>query len=102
MYGLVGKMAAVPGQRAALAEVLLEGTRDMPGCLSYVIAADSTDPDALWISEAWDSQASHEASLSLSTVRAAITKGRPMIAGFSSRVETVPIGGHGLKAFGPK
>jgi quinol monooxygenase YgiN len=102
MYGLIGKMTADPGQRDALAEVLLEGTRDMPGCPSYVIAADSTDPDALWIAEVWDSQASHEASLSLPSVRATITKGRPMIASFSSRVETVPIGGYGLKAFGPK
>jgi hypothetical protein len=25
-------------------------------------------------------------------------KGRPMIAGFSNRVETVPLGGHGLQA----
>ena len=29
MYGLIGKMSAVPGQRDALAAILLEGT---PGC----------------------------------------------------------------------
>ncbi len=58
MYGLIGRMNVVPGQRDALAAILLEGTRDMPGCLSYVIAADATDPDALWITEVWDSRAS--------------------------------------------
>ena len=96
MYGLIGKMTAVPGQRDALAAILLEGTKAMPGCLSYVVAADSANADALWVTEVWDSQASHQASLVLPAVRAAIARGRPLIAGFSDRVETVPLGGHGL------
>ena len=96
MYGLIGKMSAVPGQRDVLAAILLDGTTAMPGCLSYVIARDPADDNALWITEVWDSQASHKASLSLPSVQAAIAKGRPLIAGFSNRVETDPIGGHGL------
>jgi len=96
MYGLIGKMTAVAGQRDALAAILLDGTQAMPGCLSYVIAQDPADENALWITEVWDSQASHKASLSLPSVQAAIAKGRPLIAGFSNRVETVPIGGHGI------
>jgi quinol monooxygenase YgiN len=102
MYGLIGKVNALPGQRDALAAILLEGTRAMPGCLNYVIALDSADSDALWITEVWDSQASHEASLSVPAVQAAIAKGRPLIAGFSNRVETVPIGGHGLQRAEPR
>lgn len=97
MYGLIGKMNAVAGQRDALAAILLEGTRAMPGCLSYVVATDPADPDALWITEVWDNQASHQASLALPAVQAAIAKGRPLIAGFSHRVETVPVGGVGLQ-----
>ena len=96
MYGLIGKMSAVPGQRDALAVILLESTGSMPGCLSYVIATDPADADALWITEVWDSAESHKASLSLPAVQAAIAKGRRLIAGFSNRVETVPLGGHGL------
>ena len=96
MYGLIGKMSAVPGQRDALAAILLESTGSMPGCLSYVIATDPADADALWITEVWDSAESHKASFSLPAVQAAIAKGRPLIAGFSNRVETVPLGGHGL------
>jgi quinol monooxygenase YgiN len=97
MYGLIGKMTAVTGQGDALAAVLLEGTQAMPGCLSYVIARDSVEPDALWITEVWDSPGSHQASLALPGVKAAIAKGRPLIAGFSNRVETLPLGGHGLQ-----
>jgi quinol monooxygenase YgiN len=96
MYGLIGKMTAVAGQRDALAAVLLDSTQAMPGCHSYVIANDPADADALWITEVWDSAASHKASLALPAVQAAITRARPLIAGFSNRVETIPIGGYGL------
>ncbi len=49
MYGLIGKMKVVPGQRDALIAILLEGVSRMPGCLSYVVAQDPTDLDAIWI-----------------------------------------------------
>lgn len=96
MYGLIGKMRAHPGQRDALIAILLEGTGAMPGCLAYVIAKDTQDTDAIWITETWQDQASHKASLSLPSVQAAIAKGRPLIAGFGERFETEPVGGHGL------
>ena len=97
MYGLIGKMRAHPGQRDALIAILLEGTAAMPGCLSYIIAKDTSDPDALWITEAWDSQASHKASLALPAVQQAITKGRPLIAAFADRFETEPVPSPHLK-----
>ena len=96
MYGLIGKMKTAPGQRDALIEILLSGTGQMPGCLSYVVARDPTDADAIWITEVWDSRDSHAASLSLPAVQEAIARGRPMIAGFGERFETEPVGGFGL------
>lgn len=96
LYGLIGKIVAAPGQREALMAILLEGLSNMPGCLSYIVAKDPTDSDALWVTEVWDSQASHAASLDLPSVKAAIAKGRPLIAGFGERFETEPVGGHGL------
>jgi quinol monooxygenase YgiN len=96
MFGLIGKMRAAPDQRDALIDVLLDGIVDMPGCLSYVVAKDPTDEDTIWITEVWDSKASHQASLSLPSVRAAITKAKPMIATLEDSVVTTPIGGHGL------
>lgn len=96
MYGLIGKIKAIPGQRDALGVILLEGTAAMPGCRSYVVARDPADADALWVTEVWDDQAAHRASLALPSVQAAIAKGRPLIAGFGERFETEPLGGHGL------
>jgi quinol monooxygenase YgiN len=96
MFGLIGKMKTVPGQRDALLAILLEGTGGMPGCLSYVIAKDPADDTGIWITEVWVDQASHRASLSLPAVQQAIARGRPLIAGFESSVTTEPVGGHGL------
>ena len=98
MYGLIAKMKCTPGQRDALITILIEGVSGMPGCLSYVVAKDLTDPDSLWITEAWESQDKHKASLSLPSVQAAIAKARPILAGFGERFETQPVGGHGLVA----
>lgn len=96
MYGLIGKMTATPGQREALISILLEGIHDMPGCLSYVVAKDPGDENAIWITEVWDDETSHKASLSLPTVRQAIQKARPILAGFGDQTVTEPVGGHGL------
>jgi quinol monooxygenase YgiN len=96
LYGLIGKMQVVPGQRDALISILIQGLSDLPGCLSYIVARDPTDADAVWITEVWDSKSSHEASLSLASVRDAISRGRPLIAGFGERFETEPVGGYGL------
>jgi quinol monooxygenase YgiN len=96
MYGLIGKIRCVPGRRDALIDILASGTAAMPGCLSYVIAKDTADADAIWVTEVWDSAASHKASLSLPSVQHAIGQGRQLIAGFGERFETEPVGGQGL------
>ena len=98
MYGLIGKMITAPGKRDEFIAILGEGIGNMPGCLSYIIAKDPADENAIWITEAWDSETSHAASLSLPQVKEAIAKGRPMIAGFGERFITTPVGGHGLIA----
>ena len=98
MYGLIGKMNASLGQRDAVIAILLEGTAKMPGCLSYIVATDPSDANAIWITEVWDNEASHKGSLALPAVQAAIAKARPMIAGFGERFITTPLGGVGLPA----
>jgi quinol monooxygenase YgiN len=100
MYGLIGKLRTQPGQRDALIAILVGGTGSMPGCLSYVVAKDPSDADGIWITEVWDSQESHKASLALPAVKDAIAKGRPLIAGFDQQIATEPVGGLGLRQNG--
>ena len=97
MYGLMGRMIAGEGQRDTLIAILLDGTGGMPGCLSYVVAKDMKDDNAIWVTEVWDSKESHAASLKLPGVQAAIAKGRPLIAGFDNYTETTPVGGVGIR-----
>jgi quinol monooxygenase YgiN len=97
MYGMIARIKAQPGKRAALAAILLDGTGSMPGCLSYIVAEDVADPDTLIVTEASDSKQSHDDSLKLPAVQAALAKGRPLIAAFDRIAEMVPLGGVGLE-----
>jgi len=96
MYGLIGKIIANPGQRDELIKILIEGSDRMPGCLSYIVAQDKMDADAIWITEVWVDQEIHRNSLSLPTVQQAISRGRSLIAEFGERFESIPVGGHGF------
>ena len=93
MFGMIGKMRAAPGKRAELIAILGDSTEAMPGCLSYIVAEDASDPDGIWITEVWDNETNHKASLQLPSVQSAITKARPIIAGFDMSVKTTPITG---------
>jgi quinol monooxygenase YgiN len=97
MYGLINKFRAVPGKRDQLAALMLPKPGEvLSGCLSFVVANDPADPDALWITEVWESDAAHKASLQLPAVKASIAVGMPLIAEFVMHAETNVIGGIGL------
>jgi len=96
IYGEIGKIIAVSGKRDEVIANILAAVGNMPGCLSYIVAKDASNPDAIWISEAWDSKARHDASLSLPSVKTAIAKNLRLIAGFGDSVVTMPVGGPGL------
>jgi quinol monooxygenase YgiN len=93
MFGLVGKMRAAPGKRSELIAILSDGTQTMPGCIHYIVSEDLADPEAIWITEIWDSEENHKASLQLPEVKAAIAKGRPLIAGFDMSARLKPVAG---------
>ncbi len=96
MYGIIGQIQATEGNRDKLIEILLTGTKEMPGCKLYAISTDTTDETGIWITEIWDSETSHQASLQLPAVQKAIADGRPMIAGFGERRIVTPVGGIGV------
>ena len=86
-YGSVGRIKASLGQYAALAALVMGATGEMPGCRAYFVCEDLADPDALWVFEAWDSKAAHNALLTLPAVREAVARARPLIAQFDSGAE---------------
>ena len=95
-YGLISKIISISGKREKLAKILIEGLAGMPGCISYVVANDMDNDDALWVTEIWENKSKHQESLQLSSVQNAISIGRPLISEFGERFETQPIGGVGI------
>jgi quinol monooxygenase YgiN len=96
MYGLIGRMTVMSGQRDALTAILLESFGTMPGCLSYIVAHDPADDHAIWVTEVWTDEAAHRASLQAPEVKAAIARGLPLVATFGDAQVTTPVGGVGL------
>lgn len=96
MYGLIGSFKAQAGKRDELIRLMLSGTEAMPGCLSYVVAADPEDADLIWVTEVWTDKAAHEGSLQLPQVKETISKAMPLIASFGQHTSTEPRGGVGL------
>ncbi len=98
MCGLISKLITSPDKREEFITIPMAAIHHMPGCLSYIVAKDSTDENAVWVTEVWDSKASHDASLLLPSVKDTLAKGKPMIAGFGERIVTLPVGGYGLRS----
>lgn len=99
-FAMYGKVIAKPGQRDALVQALLEAARllaPLPGCELYIVNTVPSEPDTVWVTELWKSQADHDASVALDSVKALIARTRPLIAGFDS-IRLVPVGGKGLPA----
>jgi quinol monooxygenase YgiN/catechol 2,3-dioxygenase-like lactoylglutathione lyase family enzyme len=98
MFGLIRKMAAAEGRRDELVAILAESAGEMSGRLSYVVAKDSADASILWVTEVWDSAASHRASLRSPAVRAAIARTGPLIASMEVLASTEPVAGQAIAA----
>ncbi len=61
-----GKAQARAGRGQELADVLLAAAAELesdPGCLLYLINRQAGEPDMVWVTELWRSQADLDASL---------------------------------------
>ncbi|WP_040950841.1 putative quinol monooxygenase [Gorillibacterium massiliense] len=97
-FGMVAKFTAKPGQRDALAEILLEAAdalQSFENCEMYIVHTSETEADTLWVTEVWSNPEAHKASLSLEETKAAIQRAMPLIAGVES-TPLKPVGGKGL------
>ena len=51
------------------------------GCLLYEVGVSDGHPDAVFVSELWESAEAHRASLQLPSVREAIAEAMPILSG---------------------
>ena len=97
-YGLFGKLVTKSGERDAVVAILhrnLDALRSA-GCLLYLINHDPEDENVIWVTEVWDSAASHAASLELPSVKEAIAEAMPLLTGEFDQIELSVVGGLGL------
>ncbi|MGC8488793.1 MAG: putative quinol monooxygenase [Clostridia bacterium] len=95
-FGYLARFAAKPGERDALLGILLEATealRSDPECVLYLLGTREDDPDSVWSSEIWASQAAHDTALRSESARAAIARARPLIVGVEPLASFMMAGG---------
>ncbi|HET6849558.1 MAG TPA: antibiotic biosynthesis monooxygenase [Gaiellales bacterium] len=98
-YGLHVRIEAVPGKGNELEALLREAAAalaDDDGCLVYLVSRAPEPSETVFVTELWTSKQAHDASLQDERTRAAITRGRPLIASFASD-ELRPVGGKGVR-----
>ncbi|WP_461188027.1 putative quinol monooxygenase [Arthrobacter sp. Z4-13] len=93
-FANVGSLGTKPGQRDAVVSILLRpmnGLKEV-GCLLYEVGVNDDAPETVFVSELWESQEAHRASLQLDSVRAAIAEAMPLLSG--------AMGGHQFNVLG--
>jgi quinol monooxygenase YgiN len=92
-----GRVTAHEGRGAELAERLLaaaDDLRDDPGCELYLINRQAGEPDQIWVTELWRSQADLDASLE--KIRGSAEVAAVMeLASDWEMIELEPLGGKG-------
>jgi quinol monooxygenase YgiN len=81
MFMLHGRLAAQAGKRDELLAVFSEEDQaePLPGCRLYLVAVDDTDPEGVWVTEVWESEEAHAASLELDRVKEQIARAMPLL-----------------------
>lgn len=99
-YLLHGKFTAKTGLADELANILIEASQlvsTAKGCKLYVVSRDKNDPNAVYVTEIWDSKDDHDNSLKIEGVRELIMKAMPMIDGQPQKGQELEIlGGTGI------
>ena len=98
MYGYINAMKTKPGRREEVVAILLEGAEGVgtAGCLQYTVAVDPGDEVTIRVTEVWESEEAHVASLELPATRAAIARAMPLLSGEFDTAATEVRGGLGL------
>lgn len=94
--GVIAHIVAKPGQRDALIEALRPMV-GMKGCIDLVVAKDPKNPDAIWLTELWESKELHDAAGAAEPFKSVMANIRPLLVGIDQNYTTVPVFGTAFK-----
>jgi quinol monooxygenase YgiN len=92
-----GKASAQAGRGEELAEVLLAAAAELegdPGCQLYLVNRQADQPDVIWVTELWRSQADLDASLERIRGSEGVAAAMALVEDWQM-VELEPLGGKG-------
>ncbi len=99
-YGLHGRLLAKEGHAEKLAEILIKASElvsTAKGCRLYMISRSEGEPNAVWVTEIWDSRADHANALKVEGVSTLISEAMPILAGKPAKGQELEIlGGTGM------
>lgn len=98
-FGMFGKITTIENKRDDLVDILLEAAEamnELEECEVYIVSVNEEEPNAIWVTEIWQDELAHQASLSLDAVKMLIQKGGPLISGMETIATFIPEGGKGL------
>lgn len=81
-YLLHGKLSAKAGHQNDLAIILLDASKlvsTAKGCKLYLIGIDQNDPNAVFVTEIWDTKEDHDNSLKVEGIKELIMKAMPIL-----------------------
>jgi quinol monooxygenase YgiN len=81
-FGMQVTLKAFKGKGDELAQLMLQAAQlieNQPGCQTYIVIRSMSDPDQVMITEIWDSQQTHQASLANQEVSNIINSTRSLI-----------------------
>jgi quinol monooxygenase YgiN len=93
-HGFHATMTARPGKGDELVEFLLNAP-SLPNadCVVFLVGRSASNPDIVYVTEGWTSEAAHGAFFATEQARSLVAKLRPLLAGDSRYVDEVPVGG---------
>lgn len=93
-FANVGTIGTQPGKRDDVVAILTRMNPELKesGCLLYEVGVNESEPDTVFVTELWESAETHESSLHLASVQAAIAEAMPLLSG--------AMGGHQFTVIG--
>jgi quinol monooxygenase YgiN len=102
MVGRYVRFPPQPGRGDELAALMTDVARSLTGtagCRLYAANRDATEPETVWITELWNSQADVDASLAVLQTdagKARLAEVMALLAGPPQRTDLEPLGGVGI------
>lgn len=96
MFGLIVKFITFEGSRDEFIHIMGAGFQDMEGCHSYILAADPAEDTAVWLTEIWVDEESHDKSMADPKIKEVVAQAKPLLVRRDMRVVTEPRAGQGL------